>query len=218
MNYLQMVLRLGQEVGASGTITSVALATGEYKRLSSWVAQAWLELQMDQREWNWMRKATTFPTVAGQQAYDPPVDLDHWVNDSFRVYYPTVDNEQFLSQMEYNSFRDVYILGTTRTSQGWPTVVSIDPNKKLLLALLPDIVYTVVADYFTVPTELSADDDVPGIPSRFHMLPVYKAMEWYASYENAPEVANRAVVAYRNMYDQLVLDQLPMLGVERGFL
>lgn len=222
MNYLQLVQRLGREVGASGSIATVTGATGEFKRLADWVAQAWLELQMERREWNWMRKSTTFPTVIGQQAYDPvtiPIaDLDHWVNGTFRIYQTTADNEQFLSQLEYDIFRDTYIIGTSRTTQGFPSAVTIDPNKKILLALIPNAVYTVVADYYKVPTELDSDDDVPDIPSRFHMLPVYKAMEWYASYENAPEVIARGAQNYRNMYDQLLLDQMPMIGIDRGFL
>jgi len=223
MNYLELVQRLGAEVGASGSITTLSGVSGEYGRLKNWIAQAWTELQMEHNDWLFMRGSSTFSTIAGTSEYDvtaapiPLTTFSDFVNDTFRVY-ESVGDEQYAEQMDWDSFRDQWVIGTNRTTQSRPQFVSIKPNKRLVLAPVPDKVYTVVFDYYAAPTALTVDADTPNIAAKFHMLLVYKAMEWYASYENAPEVATRGSFYYGAMLDNLRLDQLPDVTVERSFL
>jgi hypothetical protein len=223
MNFLELVQRVGLEVGASGSITTVVGATGEYARLKNWIAQAWIELQMEHTDWRFMRAGSTLSTIAGTSEYDvtaAPISLATFANfvpNTFRIYETTGD-EQYLYEMDWDSFRDEWIFGSNRTSQSRPQFVTVKPDKKLVLAQIPDKVYTVVFDYYKLPTELSLDADTPNIPTRFHMLMVYKAMEWYASYENAPEVATRGAFYYAGLLDNLRLDQLLDVTTDRSFL
>ena len=213
-----------REVGASGTVTTVVGTTGEHARLVDWVGQAWLELQNTNPDWTWLRTSTTFNTVASQAAYDPEVVIGaglmaNWVPNTFRVYDTTVANETFLQQVDYDVFRNGYILGTTRSTEGYPSVVTIQPDKTIRIALVPNSAdYVIVADYIKYPTELALDADIPEMPTRFHMALVYKAMEWYAAYENAPEVGMRGAQAYRKMMDDLRQDQLPKITRGYGFI
>ena len=224
MNYLQLVQRLIREVGASGTASTLVGVTGEHARLTDWIGQAWLELQSQNNDWTWLRKETSFSTVASQATYDPEVVigaglLANWVPDTFRAYDTTPANETFLEQLDYDVFRNAYILGTTRTTEGYPSVVTIQPDKTIRVALVPNSSdYVIVASYIELPTELAVDIDTPGMPSRFHMAIVYKAMEWYASYEAAPEVAQRASMYYAKMMDDLRQDQLPKITRGGGFI
>ena len=219
--YLQLVQDLGREVGASGILLTVTNATGEYARLVAWIKQAWTEIQEVNPDYLWQRKSIDFETVAGQGRYYPPeftvpvTDFENWRNGSFRVYLNTVDNENLMSQLPYDTFRDTYLYGSSRTTQGYPTVVTVAPDKSLQVALIPDRVYHIVADYYTLPQELTLDTDVPLMPSRFHMAIVYKAMQWYGSYENAPEVVMRGIDGYTRLMSNLIYDQTQSVTVAR---
>lgn len=222
--YINLCKKLRQEVGASGSDTTTVSATGEWKRLCDWVAQAWDEIQMAQPGWLWLRTSKTFNTVAeqGEYAYaSAPISLTNfasWRNGSFRLYKDSTDDEQFLSQWHYNDFRDEYLYGSNRTTYSRPTEITVSPTNSLILGSPPDDIYTVVAEYYKAPTTLSADADEPAMPARFHMLIVYRAMMYYGLYESAQEVIARADRMYINMYDQLMADQLDPVTVHRGFL
>ena len=99
MNYLQLVQRAGLEVGASGSITDVSAATGEFLRITNWINQAWLELQMEHNDWLFMRKSATFSTIAGDGDYDitaAPISIadfsGDYVTNSFRLYDNNYDS------------------------------------------------------------------------------------------------------------------------------
>ena len=85
--------------------------------------------------------------------------------------------------------------------------------KSICLGPPPDGSYTITGDYFVAPSERAADIDVPvGIPTRFHMLIVYRAMMKYAGYESAPEVYQRASEENAGMYAQLEALRAPRIG------
>lgn len=223
MNYLQLCQRLRQEVGASGTDSTVIGATGEWKRLCDWVNQAWVEIQQHHPEWNWMREEVTFNTIANQAEYpyeSAPLSLSdfaRWRDDSFRIYLNDVGDEHLLQQMPYRDFRDVYLISTFKTTYSYPSVIAISPSDSLILALPPDQVYTVTGVYYKSPTEFTADANVPDIPSRSHMLIVYRAMQEYGFFESAPEVIQRASARYEQMLQTLLIDETPEITVDRSF-
>ena len=69
-----------------------------------------------------------------------------------------------------------------------PDRVPITPDKSLALArtALPE--YTVTGRYYKTPSELSAATDTPALPTRYHMLIVYRAMMLYGAFEAAQEL------------------------------
>jgi len=91
MQFIDLVKALRRECGVSGTDATVTGATGEWARLVNWTAQAYTEIQMENTDWQWMRKSKTFNTVANQGEYDLTADLAltdfaDWREKSFRVY------------------------------------------------------------------------------------------------------------------------------------
>jgi hypothetical protein len=91
MNFLQIVNRVRQNVGVSGAdLTTVTGLTGESARIANWVNESWLDMQAMRQDWQWLRNAIAFPTVAGQAAYTPAQigasDFGLWARDSFRNY------------------------------------------------------------------------------------------------------------------------------------
>ena len=91
---------------------------------------------------------------------------------------------------------------------------SINPvNKAISLAPLVDGIYRVYGSYQKGPVAMTADADIPGLPTRFHMLIVYRAMMLYAAYEAAPEVQQEAVGNYKSMLSRLRRDQHPAFTI-----
>jgi hypothetical protein len=222
--YIDLCKRLRQEVGASGSDSTVVGASGEWKRICDWIAISWNEIQKKHPIWEWMRANKSFNTIANQGEYayaSSPLsltDFASWRNNSFRLYKDSTDDEQFLDHWSYNDFRDEYLLGSNRTTYSRPIVVAVSPSKSLLLGSPPDDVYTVVAEYYKTPTTLSADADEPGMPERFHEAIVYRAMIHYGMYEAAQEVVARGERFYREYMEELEFDQLPPVTVDRSFI
>ena|SRR5437868_1562988 len=224
MNFLALVNRTRSECGVSAAaLASLTSLSSEDTRVKNWVAEAWHDLQLHKPDWEWMRKSFTFTTTASQQAYTATQasasDMADWKRDTFRCYVTAngVSDEAILPFMDYTTFRDVYLFGTNRTQTGRPVAFTINPgNKNLLLGVIPDATgYTVDGDYFRNVTDLTADIDDPastanGLDVRWHMLIVYMAMEMYAAYEAAPEVAARAIAGKKRLMQRLEFDQLPM--------
>lgn len=223
MNYLSLVQRLAIESGASGPaagISTVANTSGEAARMCNWIKQAWIEIQEEHEEWEWMRRDVEFDTVIHQQAYLPAgaeaqlTDFARWKKESWRAYVTSVGvgSEMFVNDMPYNKFRDYYMFGTRRTTYGRPISVAVRPyDKALLLGPAPEQIYTMVGEYFTTVQELAADGDIPQMPDRFHMAIVYRAMIHYGMYDAAPEVVQRGENLYNEMLIRLEADQLPMI-------
>jgi hypothetical protein len=215
MNYLELVQRLSLECGASGTITTLVDASGQDLRLKTWIDQAWSEIQTKHDDWTWMRSSrllgagVSFVTVAAD--YDYPLgtgggtvgvtaaNFGKWDPYSFRLYTTSVgiNDEVSLGLITYDQWRNGYMIGAQRSVTTRPTVVAIGPGETVVVAPPPTVGYTITADYYIAPSAMEDNDDTPtGLPLPFHMLIVYLAMTYYAGYESAPEVLDRAQAGY----------------------
>lgn len=221
MTFLQLVQKLRQKVGGAGTgPTTVVAQSGELLDYVNWVQEAWLLIQALEEDWMWMRKDVSFQTAANKIAYLPSAtagetgvtDLAKWCDDdSWRCYKTATgrSDEAWLVSWPYQVFRDTYDFGTQSTIVGKPSVfASRDRDLALLLGQTPDSIYTVTGQYQATPTDMLVDADVPGMPARFHMLIVYRAMMLYGRYEAAPEVTADGEREFSNMLTALRGDQL----------
>ena len=218
MNLLQLVNQTRVECGVSGpTLASAQNLTGESARILAWVQQAWIDVQTSKEDWLFLREPFEFNTVAQQWEYTPAnaglTNFGNWKRDSFRA--SSVNNlyrdEQLMNYMDWTTYRNLYRYANMRNTYARPVVVSITPNKDLAFGSTPDQAYTVNGEYYTQPVTLSADTDIPGIPDRFQMIIVYRAMMYYAGYESAPEVLSRGDYEYRRLYSRMEIDQLPTI-------
>ncbi len=223
MNYLALVNRARQEAGASGAAyTSLTGLSAEGQRFKDWINQAFTDIQDHKPDWQWMRKSFQFNTVAGTSNYTPTAagvtDLKDWKRDSFRCSTASASfaDEQVLPFMAYETFRDVWQFGNMRTSQARPACFTVNPNKSLTFGAIPDNVYTIVGEYYRLPVNLVNDTDDPSasgfdLPSHYHMLIVFKALQSYALYESAPEVQVRADAEVKRLLKRLEFDFMPLL-------
>lgn len=226
MNRLQLAQQLRRDCGISGSDTTTVGASGEWSDVVNWIDRAWQDIQMDRPNWLWMRETASFTTVAEQAEYSydaAPLSLINfasWVPRSFRIYKDTVGNETRLAEWDnYEQFRDTYLIGTNRTSYGYPSSIVVSPSKSLILALPPDDTsYTVSGDYYKLPTVMALDTDEPDMPARFHMLIVYMAMEFAGYKESASELIALSQKQRTRMMTLLEMDQLPPITRAGSFI
>lgn len=231
MNFLALCQSMMTECGVSGTMSTTAGQTGSLGRVVNWIGQSWNELQMAHDDWNWMRSSNAlgvgaifvpangqFTTPLGTAGGQVGITVDSfgkWDRETFRSYTTTVGptNELFLEEIQFDTWRDTYLFGANRNVRTRPVVVAIGPDESVNLGPPPNGDYTITADYFLAPSTMVADTDTPtGLPTRFHMLIVYKAMFKYAAYESAPDVTQRAQLEYGPLYTALEAIRLPRIA------
>lgn len=240
MNFLQIVQRTAREAGVSGTIATAQNPTGEPQRVIDWVQSAWNDIQTIHDDWAWMRSSyilnwagdnsqqgsgMSFTSVAGQPVYTlgtapgtcgvPVANFQKWVRDSFYTYVtaPGFINEAQLDHIDFDVWRNLYMLGANRNVKTRPVAIAIGPDFSICLGPPPDDGYTITGDYFVAPTEMTLDADTPiGLPAAQHMIIAWKALLDYGGYEAASEVLERAQRHYDSMMSQLEAIRLPEVG------
>lgn len=305
MNFLAIINRVRTNCDVSGpALTTAQNLSGESLNIANWVNEAWLDIQAQRTDWEWLRKTATFPTVSGQPLYTTAqiglTDFGMWARDTFRNYAnPTVtfsiaspcvmmlqshnltvgqtvkpyttgalptglvagttyyvqsvlsadtvtlaaasggvaintsgsqsgthtitsnnaltfaglSSEVFMEYLDYDAWRDGYEYGALRQTQTRPMVLTIAPDKSIGLGPFPIAGYTILGDYYSVPSEMVADADIPALPSKFHLAIVYRAMMAYGQYESAPEVFNRGATEFSKWMRRVYADQLPEITV-----
>ena len=225
---LELAQDLKQETVDSGTITTVVSQTGENGRVAKWIKDAWVELQQAQENWLWMRKSFTVNTVASDGAYAYTDCTDtvsataiarwaYWYKGRYdwKCYLSSggVAGEYFLIWLAWEDFKSRSRKGTQTHAK--PVSVIQHPTGKFVLGPIPDAVYVVSGDYQIGPQVMTADADVPEMPTRFHNLIVYEAMAKYGGSRIAPEAMVRAVAEGTPLRAALELDQLPRMKLGR---
>lgn len=216
--FLDLVQRFAIEVGiANDGPTTVIGQTGEASRLVNAVATAWIDIQKIHPDWGFLLQTpgVSFTTVAGQTLYTPTQAgvsagvVGRWRRETFRCYHTASGQatEIYLRYIGYDEWRDLYQLGSLRTTQVQPTIMTITPTFSIGLQT-PLAGYTITGEYYSVPVQLALDADVPTIPSQHIMGIVYRAMMSYGAYESAPEVYQRGAVEYNLVRAQMEKDRM----------
>lgn len=219
MNFLALAQRLRLESNISGAgPSSVAGQTGELEKVVNWVSNAYEDIQSMYATWNFLRTSFSFSTIAGTQNYTLEAvslsDLAIWkaiAEDDLTIYSSTSD-EQYLSPVSWDEFRAIYMFGTNRTLTGRPTVVTVKPDNSMSFWPIPDAIYTVTGEYFKKAQTLSANTDVPVIPSQFHMAIVWRGLMFYGADYAAIEKYDHGQNEFRSMMRKLEFNQLPRLS------
>jgi hypothetical protein len=108
--------------------------------------------------------------------------------------------------LTYDAFRKQFLIGTPASGsvQYW----TISPSDQFLVGPAPDSAHFLRADYIKDYTDMVADGDVPALPTRFHMLVVWRALMEYGGFDAAGEVYQRAEKNYTLTWTSLVQSQL----------
>jgi hypothetical protein len=221
MNYLQLAQKLRRKCRVIGSgPTATTGQSEEYQRLLDWINEAWLFIQRKHEDWRFMRASASCITVQGQAAYSPTTDfnlqdfgywaLDIAAGDTFRSYVTSVgpQSEIFLPVIDYDRWRDTYLYGATRYAYSRPVEIALAPDNSLAVGNIPVAGYTLIGDYYRIPSELVDAGDVPDMPEQYHWAIIYKAMMFYGASESAPEVYDDGEAEFKKIMAVLERNEL----------
>lgn len=216
MTYLELCQELMREAGISGSMVSVVGQLGEPGRVVNWIAKAHRYIQNKHSDWEFLRRALSFPIVIGKAGYtaeeaDVP-DFGEWrFAGRWRTYATEqgVIDEQPLQFIPYDRFRDQYQFGANQLMTGRPQLVTQAPDQSLLLWPVPDIDYTVVGEHYRAPMILAANTDKPIFPARFHDAIVYRALMFYGQFEGDANTFNTGQSEANRYLQMLESEYLP---------
>ncbi len=236
MTFLELARQAAINCGVASTqaintaLPTVVGATGSLGRIVGWVNDGWTDIQMDHEDWSWMRSSNilgqgvSFLTIAGQASYPlgtgpgtVGVDVEmfgKWDRDTIWSFTTAngFSDEINLGEVTFDEWRAGYMSNANRNVRSRPTVFAVGPDQSLCLGPNVNSNYTITGDYFVAPSVMVADTDVPvGLPSRFHMLIVYRAMMKCGGYESAPELYQRGSEENAGMYAQLMSVRAPRM-------
>ncbi len=210
MTYLQLLQTLHRECGAAGVApASVTNLTGEAARLAGWVQQANLDIQNLWENWKFLRSTDSRALTPGDNTLDAPDGMGDgmWDLDTFKIIPEgdTVASEVLAAEYDEVKTEEV----DTADGPVWRVVVM--PDNSLRFESTPEDADTFQADYYREPNaaELTAADDEPSIPARFHRLIVGRALVLYANFEGADEIKTQGSEIIGTYLPRLENSQLP---------
>lgn len=201
------------------TVTS---QEGRLLRLIYWVNDAWGEIQREQRLWRWMQSETTGDMVIGTTGYNGSA---LGVSERFAEWLPFSDGEDcqvsmwdadvgrsdegYLPFAEWTQFRRMYQSGSNAEKSGKPSVCSIAPNGDLTVFPKPDKAYKLRCPYRKAAQQLTADDDIPEMPTDFHDAIKWKGLVYLGMFDEATEQKAEWQSKYGRVMGHLRNSQLP---------
>lgn len=224
MNYLELAQTLRVKCRAPGTGPSAVTGqNAEYTRLLMYTNEAWLEIQGERPDWKFLRASCSCETIEGVSSYYAEAHfnltdfgswaLDYHQGDTFRCYTTEVGlpDEQLLGILQYDDWRNLYLLGSSRTQYQRPSAVADAPDHALIVGPVPAEGYTILGDYYREPTEMEAADDTPSLPRKYHWAIIYRAMMAYGVGEAAPEIYDEGLAGYRRLIRRIEATELPQI-------
>lgn len=225
MDYLSLCQMVARESGTvSGTLpSSVAGQTGRLSKIVFWTNDAWRQIQNRRNAWRWMRAEFGAPdavTVAGTKRYtSASFNLTRWAEwiteeDTVSSYLQStgVADEQPLLFMPWSLWKRTYDRGEQQ--QDRPIHYTISPAGEFCIGPTPDDTYVIRGEYRKSPQSLTANDDVPELPARFHDIIAWYALLLLAEHDEGGQLPlARAGRNYNTLMDDLERDQLPQLVI-----
>lgn len=213
----------------SGTVqgtfpTSVTGQSGRLLKIVNWVITAWEMIQTEHTGWRFMKKPFSGALTSGTQKYTAAswgvTDFAEWIIDNdvdgrvFSLYLTATgqsDEGPLVLVPNYNHFRQKWEWGSHDNSR--PTEYAIDHSNQVCFGATPDDAYTVRGLYRRTPQILSANDDEPTCPARFHKAIQWRALVLLAEHDEALTNLATYRANYNDMMDDLRRDQLPRITV-----
>ena len=225
--FLQLCGIVARESGTASetSITSVTGQTGELGKIVNFTNDAWQYIQNKHDTWLWMRAEFLSDAVIATARYTPAsfsiTDWADWIGDApdfrtFSIYDPALGgaDETPIAQIDYNRWYNMYARGLQTNNR--PIHWAESPAGEFCLGPIPDKAYRVRGRYRQTNQVLAANGDTPGMPSRFHLLIVYRALMLMAGHDEADQAYADNKVKSWDMMSALERDQLPRMRMMGG--
>lgn len=209
--FLQICKDAIEETGISGSgPVSVTTAKGIEKRMVGWVRQAWIDIQQYRPDWPWMFKEFSFNTSPNKSRYPCSelllTDVEKWDFDGASIFKTAdgVQGEAPIGSITFDKWWKSYRMGEQTPAD--PGFLFVDPgNNDLMVYPDPDADYTITLRYYRALQYLSANTDVPLMPTNVAWQEIIKwrALWYYGFHDGAPDTFSEAEVMYDSMIHAL---------------
>jgi len=207
VTFLELCQRLREKAGVSGSGPSdVVSQSGELALLVNLVADAWRDIQNDKETWKFLWVQNHQLTIVPSGG---PYNVANFLKFCTR---PVIDNYTWLTEWQYQAFKDAY--DVTLFGDGRPNRIIVQPDRTIAFDSNPTTNHTVTFDYYRTPQELAVKEDVPLMPARHHMTIVWLALLRYAEGEEASNLITTADREYTKAKAALQKDQLPKIQLQ----
>lgn len=193
--------------GFQGSISSVN-ASGYQALLVDAVRKAWVDIQRERADWDFMYADVTIPLVLGTATYTPAV-IFGTSTPEVGIWDRVVYNNRVLRFVPY---KDFVLLDTSAT--GEPSFYTINPATQALVFNSVDGSYSVIAYYTKTPQYLVNNTDTPILPQKHHHIIAYKAVTELAAYVSSAEIYQQNRVSLDKAMGQLYRDHVPARSVK----
>lgn len=212
-NYLGLVNDLNQRANEVELDSSnFSTAIGHYALAKQAVNASIKFINQDSFAWPFNHTTQEDTLTAGTSRYDYQSDAKFVDKDTFRIKRNTTFNNETvkLKFIDYKDYLNSYIddeYNTETSIRDLPYKVFLTPDEQYGVWPVPDEDYELVYEYYKVPTDLVAYDDVPTIPEQFRYI-IGDGAHYYlhffrGSYEEADRLwakYNEAIKDMRTIY------------------
>jgi hypothetical protein len=199
MTFIQLCQRLVIETGiADSGPSSVINATGDMKRVVNWINDAWLQIQSMHRDWSWRWVEGDILALSDTKSLALPGAVECVFKLSYQGRELHKTEREFLSNSnevtQYAIRPDGVILFNAEIKSG--DLVQYEGCRAADLMQL--------------------DESEPWMPTKYHMIIVWKALMDYAIFDEAGELVQKAKMHYDKMEAELGRETLPMFESARS--
>lgn len=219
MTYLDLCKLLQQRTGTGGSdLAAVTGLTGAQRRLVTYVAEAWKDIQVARRDWTFRFNTFSVTLTAGAQSYDMDAAIGAGLAQTVQPRVLTIEKSgdtstrKRLSLLDYSYFEDLF--GDKVASSGRPSYVTVEPqNRRVKFDTLLDVNCVFKGTYEKAVQTLAATTDTPTIDAQYHDAIFYKALMKWAEFEEADSVYITARNSYDEWMQRMVNDLTPKVLV-----
>lgn len=222
MDYLSLtnrVLKALNEVPL--TSINFASATGFHADAQDSVNRAIFDIYTEEdTEWPFAWSKININTVIGQTEYTMDAALVSIDWDSFFIRKTTTPYDQRkLWQLDYDEYREFYSsndFNNDPTGYSYPQRVVRTPQNNFIVTPVPDAIYTMTYEGFSMPSVLNMYSDVPSIPAPFEQVIVDKALHYAYMFRDNMEQASMAQDRYEKNVNKMRRILIPQITFARA--
>lgn len=215
MNFIQLVQETSRRVGIQGVGPSAVDVSSYETQIVKAVQDGWMEIQRMRPTWRWMREHKDFLLTTGKTTYTTSdifgtsPRLRNWHKETF--YITKSGKKSVLLYYDYDYYVYRHINDSVNKQ---PYEFTIRPQDNALIFESPDMAYTISCDYQKTPQRLVNETDIPEMPTWFHELIIYKALELYGAGVSFNEINTEYGGHYSILMGQLMREQNPRVKLK----
>ncbi len=207
MNLLEMTQKV---CGIVGYVKPQSLSNlgVEQERTMNDIVDSWLEIQMMERDWDFLVNNGDFNILSGQRSYTAiELNAPTMRNIMDGAYLVRTADNQIASRLTQKG-RDLGELAYSTVPVTVPRQFAFY-DKTLIFNSVPDQSYKMVCRYRTSPVTLSLETDIPACNEEHHPCIVQYALMKYSVHDNDPEQYQDAENRFTLLYNRMHADHAP---------